>query len=317
MVPLKASLFISYSSSDHAFAEKLARAITLRGKDVWFDRWEIKVGDSLLDKIEGGIGTSSYVGVVLSRASVASKWVREELKAALARERGGDRVVVVPILAEDCEIPLFLQDKRYADFRANFDEALAELLRRLEPPDVASHGRIDAGLHHNDYAIDWDFKPGKHRMTLEMFSYGPSSPYSVSCSIAIAPNAACETRLDTYDREGFGWFSGIMMLGALVEVSEKSDPRILIESNTQVHRGYDYLDPKTGRGMDIHFRARRLGPEVEGRDVLFEWGSVVHDATQHHIETIQKVVPASERLSFQRWSLTEISGRRPDLFRRR
>src|ERR1035437_2545937 len=50
-----------------------------------FDRiphkWEIKVGDSLLDKIEHGLRTNDFLIIVLSPDSVASQWAVSFLKS--------------------------------------------------------------------------------------------------------------------------------------------------------------------------------------------------------------------------------------------
>ena len=54
------SLFLSHSSVDKTFVEKLAKDFEGVGVNVWFDKWEIKVGDSLTGKIEGGLQVNDY-----------------------------------------------------------------------------------------------------------------------------------------------------------------------------------------------------------------------------------------------------------------
>jgi predicted nucleotide-binding protein len=73
------TVFISYSSKDRDFAERLATDLRASGAGVWFDQWEIKVGDSITQKINDGIHDNDYLAVVLSPDSVASHWVRKEL----------------------------------------------------------------------------------------------------------------------------------------------------------------------------------------------------------------------------------------------
>jgi TIR domain len=74
--------------------------------------------------------------VVLSKASTESEWCKKELSAGLLRELEERRVVVLPILIEDCEIPIFLRGKLYADFRTNFDAGIGTILEQLRasPP---------------------------------------------------------------------------------------------------------------------------------------------------------------------------------------
>lgn len=126
------SAFISYSSQDSKFAERLATDLKKRELGVWFDRWEIRVGDSLTEKIGRGIRENDYLIVVLSPHSVASEWVRKELSEAMQREIKEKRVVVLPVLLKSCELPAFLPDKKYADFRRSYEEGLAELVRGIK-----------------------------------------------------------------------------------------------------------------------------------------------------------------------------------------
>lgn len=127
------SVFLSHNANDKPFVRQLARDLTLAGITVWLDEAEIKLGDSLLAKIEDGINGSDYLAVVLSPNSVGSSWVQRELRIALTQEIDGKTVKVLPLLYRDCQIPAFLNDKLYADFRdeSGYGAALTLLLDRL------------------------------------------------------------------------------------------------------------------------------------------------------------------------------------------
>jgi TIR domain len=120
-------IFISYSRQDSGFVDRLARNLALRRHNVWMDRWEMNVGDSLIDKIQSAITDSSAILVVLSRHSVSSEWCKKELNSGLMRELAERKVLLLPCVIDDCDIPLFLREKLYADFRSNPDEALSQL----------------------------------------------------------------------------------------------------------------------------------------------------------------------------------------------
>lgn len=131
------TVFLSHSSKDKPFVSRLATDLKSKGVPVWFDQWELKVGDSLSQRIERGISQSGWLAVVVSKNSSNSDWVQKELRAAQARELRDKSVFVLPIIIDDCEIPLFLLDKLYADFRASYDQGLEALLKRvLEGADV-------------------------------------------------------------------------------------------------------------------------------------------------------------------------------------
>ena len=124
-------LFISHSGKDKNFVERLAQDLKRKGVKVWVDFWEIKVGDSIVAKIEEAIQRNDYLAVVLTPSSVKSNWVQKELAAGLVTELEEKSVVVLPLLAKKCKIPSLLKDKKYADFVTNYHKGLQELLDRL------------------------------------------------------------------------------------------------------------------------------------------------------------------------------------------
>ena len=127
----KARVFLAHSSKDKPFVEKLASALLKSGVLVWLDKWEILVGDPIVDKINDGIQDSDFLGIVLSTHSVSSHWVRMELSAGLMRELSRKSVLVLPILIDDCEIPPLISDKYYADFRQDFNKGLIDLVNSI------------------------------------------------------------------------------------------------------------------------------------------------------------------------------------------
>ena len=110
--------FLSHSSSDANVVEKVAREFITNGIEVWLDKWEIRAGDSIIEKISNGLVSNDILIIFLSKRSVKSPWVARELNIALTGELKSRRTKVIPVLLEDCRIPVFLVDKRYVDFRS-------------------------------------------------------------------------------------------------------------------------------------------------------------------------------------------------------
>ena len=131
-------VFISYSHSDKEFARRLADDLRRLGHVVWIDEGEIRVGDSIIEKIRDGIDAVDFVVAVISKYSAASEWVKKELDLASNREIKDKDMVVLPALLDDVPLPGFLEGKLFADFRSeqNYQQALAEIVRPLEsaPP---------------------------------------------------------------------------------------------------------------------------------------------------------------------------------------
>lgn len=127
------SIFLSHNSKDKPKARELASALSKLGAKVWLDEAEMRVGDSLVEKIRHGIRDASFLGVVLSPNSVGSEWVKREVEIALNEEIDGRRVKVLPIIAKTCEVPGFLRGKVYADIRRKdgWEKAIRDIARAI------------------------------------------------------------------------------------------------------------------------------------------------------------------------------------------
>jgi len=126
-------IFISYNQTDRIFVKKLAEDLQTAGLLVWWDEWEIKVGDSIVEKVSNGISTSAYLIVVLSPSSVSSPWVQREVNSATMKQLANERdITILPVLLKDCDIPILLTDIRWADFRKSYKSGKAELLKALK-----------------------------------------------------------------------------------------------------------------------------------------------------------------------------------------
>jgi hypothetical protein len=148
-------IFINYSRADSDFATKLAMQLVKHKANVWIDQWELHVGDSLINKIQEAIQGASGLLVILSKASVESESCKKDLSSGLIRELEEKRVVVLPVLKEDCEMPMFLRDKLYADFRTDFDTGLRAVLEGIARVTSDSLTRIETPEWHIDWSIDW------------------------------------------------------------------------------------------------------------------------------------------------------------------
>ena len=110
-------VFLSHNHNDKPFVRKLARDLENHGVRYWLDEAEMKIGDSLIQKIREGIDSVDYFAVVLSPDSINAPWVVNELDVAMNYQISGKKIKVLPIMLKECEPPGFLIGKLYADFR--------------------------------------------------------------------------------------------------------------------------------------------------------------------------------------------------------
>jgi hypothetical protein len=91
----KWDVFISHASEDkREVAIPLAQELTKAGLTVWFDAMELRLGDSLREKIDEGLAKCRFGIVILSRAFLSKRWTTAELNALFAREMQGHRVIL-------------------------------------------------------------------------------------------------------------------------------------------------------------------------------------------------------------------------------
>jgi len=77
--------------------------------DVWFDEERILVGHDFVAEMEAGIKPADFVAVVLSSNFIdGGPWAKEEYRSSLTKQLKEGRVVILPVLREDCAIPSLL-----------------------------------------------------------------------------------------------------------------------------------------------------------------------------------------------------------------
>lgn len=124
-------IFLSHASSDKVFVKGLAVDLSALGYRPWLDEWEILGGESIPSRISEGIDEADFVIVVLSSASIASRWVENEWQAKYWKEISAKRISIIPILLNDCEIPTLLAARKYVDFRDDYAVAIEALEKSI------------------------------------------------------------------------------------------------------------------------------------------------------------------------------------------
>jgi uncharacterized protein YjbI with pentapeptide repeats len=138
--------FISFSSKDQEFAERLYSDLQQKGVRCWFAPEDMKTGDKIRHRIDESIRLYDKLLLVLSQHSIASTWVEHEVEMALAKEQKAKRTVLFPIRLDTAIIdmeqdgwPSEVRHTRHiTDFshwkqHDEYQMALARLLRDLQP----------------------------------------------------------------------------------------------------------------------------------------------------------------------------------------
>jgi hypothetical protein len=165
------AIFISYNHNDRHFVENLAENLVAAKHHIWIDRWELSLGDSLTQKIQGALTKAHAILVILSKNSIESEWCKRELSAGLVRELEEKQTLVMPCVIDDCEIPLFLKDKLYADFRRDPDEAFDLVDRSLARFSNLFSDRAEQ----LKFLTDWAVSAGRRSMAISAWLWSGHS----------------------------------------------------------------------------------------------------------------------------------------------
>ena len=138
------SCFISYSSKDQSFAERLRADLLTEGVRCWFAPEDLKIGEPFRQRIDESIRLHDKLLVVLSESSVSSPWVKDEVESALERERRENHLVLFPIRIDNAVIDTdgawaasLRRTRHIGDFtewksQDNYQKAFERLLRDLK-----------------------------------------------------------------------------------------------------------------------------------------------------------------------------------------
>jgi hypothetical protein len=140
-------LFLSHSNVDKdRFVRPLADLLRSKGIDVWLDEVEMRPGDDIIQKMfEEGIGKADAVAIILSEASLQSRWVREELSVSVVR-RVTHSTRLIPVVLDNVVPPVSLSHLLYISEVEGLDrvaQRIADVLLNLPAkPEVGPEPEI-------------------------------------------------------------------------------------------------------------------------------------------------------------------------------
>jgi uncharacterized protein YjbI with pentapeptide repeats len=138
------SCFISYSTKDTDFAQRLHADLQQKGVRCWYAPEDLKIGDKFRMRIDESIRVYDKLMVILSANSINSPWVEEEVEAALEKEHKQNKLVLFPICLDDAVMETdqawaasLRRTRHIGDFRAwkdhdQYQKSFDRLLRDLK-----------------------------------------------------------------------------------------------------------------------------------------------------------------------------------------
>jgi hypothetical protein len=138
------SCFISYSTRDQDFAERLHSRMRDKGLRVWFAPEDIQGGRKIHEQIDEAIRVHDKLLLVLSAESMNSEWVRTEIRNVLRAEAREGRRKLFPI-----RLVGFEAIREWECFDAESRKDLAAEIRQYNIPDFSNwkdHNAFEANI---------------------------------------------------------------------------------------------------------------------------------------------------------------------------
>ena len=109
-------IFISHSSKDKDFCDKLFSLLDKAGFSVWYDENSLLPNTHLTADIPEYIRQCKALLVILSHNSCSSSWVKDEYSFAKELMNKGE-LTVIPVVIDECELPGFYNNYKWIDCR--------------------------------------------------------------------------------------------------------------------------------------------------------------------------------------------------------
>lgn len=138
---MKPNIFMSYSRREVAFVDDLTHRLEKDGFKVWLDYRSLVPGTPWAGQINKGLDESKVILLVVSKESMASKYVELEWQRVIKEKK---RILLV--IFESVDLPEELEQYEWVDFRGNFEAGIKELISQLEAPVQEKHPAPETGF---------------------------------------------------------------------------------------------------------------------------------------------------------------------------
>ena len=133
--------FVSHAGEDKtAIARPLAEELERLGYTVWFDEYELTVGDSLRQQIDKGLVDSRFGIVVLSHSFFMKPWPQYELDSLVAKSMIEGRKMLLPVWHQISREEIATRSPKLADLLGvDSSNGVKRVAEELVKASLASH----------------------------------------------------------------------------------------------------------------------------------------------------------------------------------
>lgn len=183
------------------------------------------------------------------------------------KEINSKQVVVIPILLENCAIPMFLREKVYADFRDDFDAGFAELYRSLSVIANDKMGRFYNNGLVVDFAFNWGILDDSFFLYLDFINFLEKAERTFLLQVEVKGNDLATERFKGQVKVHREWLMPETVLLTLHEHPLLHSLDIRIKNDQPYYERIGIKDISSEQIFYVTIRGVLMGKD-DGNDVL-------------------------------------------------
>jgi len=132
-------VFLSHATPDKLIVEDIIPHLTRAGRSIWYDRYDIDYGQSIVSEIQSGIKRSRAVIFFISPHFLKSNWCETEMKSFLNGYADTKEILIISIISPevlDEDLPLCIQSFKHLRLSENY--SACDIAKEVNPT-LANH----------------------------------------------------------------------------------------------------------------------------------------------------------------------------------
>jgi hypothetical protein len=131
------SVFLCHDSKDKELVELLYWELKKNSINVWYDKYSLVLGDSLTEKISGGLNEAKHGVVFISKSFLSNeKWVKFELQTLMSKQIYNNTNTIIPVWLDieekDLEKHHWLREKLAVKFSEGIDIVTKKIIEAIK-----------------------------------------------------------------------------------------------------------------------------------------------------------------------------------------
>lgn len=183
------------------------------------------------------------------------------------KELNSKQTVVIPIMLEDCTVPIFLQEKVYADFRGDFNDEFTELFRSLSIIANDHMGRFYNNGLIVDFAFNWGMLDDDFIVQLDFINFMDKGDRTFLLQVEVKGNETATRRFKEQLKNNVEYLMPETVILTLHEHQLLNSLNIRIKNDQPFHNRIAIQDISTDQVFYVTIRGVLMGKD-DGNDVV-------------------------------------------------